>query len=74
MPSLRVGGRSGVSADPVPRPLGRVGTERAAKLLGRAGMRLVVCHLGGGCSVTAVGERALRRHDNGIQSRSKAYP
>jgi acetate kinase len=29
-------------------------TERAAQLLGRAGMRLVVCHLGGGCSVTAV--------------------
>ena len=29
-------------------------TERASQLLGRAGMRLVVCHLGGGCSVTAV--------------------
>jgi acetate kinase len=30
--------------------------ERAAALLGRApqGLRLVVCHLGGGCSVTAV--------------------
>lgn len=28
--------------------------ERAAELLGRAGPRLVVCHLGGGCSVTAV--------------------
>ena len=30
-------------------------TQRAAELLGRdAGTRLVVCHLGGGCSVTAV--------------------
>lgn len=30
-------------------------TQRAAELLGRdAGARLVVCHLGGGCSVTAV--------------------
>ena len=29
-------------------------TERAAQLLGRAATRLVVCHLGGGCSVTAV--------------------
>ena len=29
-------------------------TERMAQLLGRAGTRLVVCHLGGGCSVTAV--------------------
>jgi acetate kinase len=29
-------------------------TERTAQLLGRAGTRLVVCHLGGGCSVTAV--------------------
>ena len=29
-------------------------TERAAELLGRAGARLVVCHLGGGCSVTGV--------------------
>jgi acetate kinase len=28
--------------------------ERAAELLGRPGPRLVVCHLGGGCSVTAV--------------------
>ena len=28
--------------------------ERAAELLGRTGTRLVVCHLGGGCSVTAV--------------------
>ena len=30
-------------------------TERAAELLGRSG-RLVVCHLGGGCSVTAVAD------------------
>ena len=29
-------------------------TERAAQLLGRAATRLVVCHLGGGCSVTGV--------------------
>jgi acetate kinase len=31
-------------------------TERAPQLLGRsaAGLRLVVCHLGGGCSITAV--------------------
>jgi acetate kinase len=29
-------------------------TERAAELLGRSAMRLAVCHLGGGSSVTAV--------------------
>jgi acetate kinase len=35
-------------------------TERAADLLGRGGARLVVCHLGGGCSVTGVaGGRSL---------------
>ncbi|HEU5310946.1 MAG TPA: hypothetical protein VFV24_05785, partial [Candidatus Eisenbacteria bacterium] len=28
--------------------------ERASELLSRAGLRIVVCHLGGGCSVTAV--------------------
>ena len=28
--------------------------ERASALLGRIGLRIVVCHLGGGCSVTAV--------------------
>ena len=28
--------------------------ERASALLGRTGLRIVVCHLGGGCSVTAV--------------------
>ena len=28
--------------------------ERASALIGRSGLRLVVCHLGGGCSVTAV--------------------
>jgi acetate kinase len=28
--------------------------ERAAELLGRPASRLVICHLGGGCSVTAV--------------------
>jgi acetate kinase len=34
-------------------------TERASALLGRSagGLRLVVCHLGGGCSVTAVRDR-----------------
>jgi acetate kinase len=30
--------------------------ERASALLGRTGLRLVVCHLGGGCSVTAVAD------------------
>jgi acetate kinase len=30
--------------------------ERAAVLLGRAGLRIIVCHLGGGCSVTAVSD------------------
>ena len=34
--------------------------ERAAALLGRTGLRIVVCHLGGGCSVTAVvGRRSV---------------
>ena len=28
--------------------------ERASTLLGREGLRIVVCHLGGGCSVTAI--------------------
>ena len=30
--------------------------ERTSALLGRTGLRIVVCHLGGGCSVTAVAE------------------
>ena len=30
--------------------------ERASALLGRIGLRMVVCHLGGGCSVTAVAD------------------
>jgi acetate kinase len=30
--------------------------ERASALLGRIGLRIVVCHLGGGCSVTAVAD------------------
>ena len=30
--------------------------ERASALLGRTGLRIVVCHLGGGCSVTAVSD------------------
>ena len=29
--------------------------------------RLVVCHLGGGCSVTAVRERSIGGHDDGLQ-------
>ena len=32
-----------------------------------ASPRLVVCHLGGGCSVTAVLRRPLGRHDDGLQ-------
>ena len=42
--------------------------ERAAALLGRpaADLRLVVCHLGGGCSVTAVARRTVARHDDGL--------
>ena len=32
-----------------------MGAQRATQLLGRAAARLVVCHLGGGSSVTAVG-------------------
>jgi acetate kinase len=35
-------------------------TERAPQLMGAEGLRLVVCHLGGGCSVSAVrGGRSL---------------
>ena len=30
--------------------------ERASALLGRTGLRVVVCHLGGGCSITAVAD------------------
>jgi acetate kinase len=30
--------------------------ERASGLLGRTGLRIVICHLGGGCSVTAVAD------------------
>ena len=30
--------------------------ERTSALLGRSGLRIVVCHLGGGCSVTAVAD------------------
>ncbi len=36
--------------------------------------RLVVCHLGGGCSVTAVRDGRVRGHDHGLSRRSRAPP
>ena len=54
----------------LPRPLGGVGRAagRAAMLAATAGdLRLVVCHLGGGASATAVRGRALGGHQHGLQ-------
>ena len=51
----------------VPRALGRVGVERTREIVAGSPDALVVCHLGGGCSVTAVRDGALGRHDDGLQ-------
>ena len=51
----------------LPRAVGAWSVERAGGGARRPRLRLVVCHLGGGSSVTAVARRPLGRHDDGLQ-------
>jgi acetate kinase len=49
----------------------RYASGRAGQLLGRIDdpkLRLILCHLGGGCSLCATGRWAQRRHDDGLHS------